>query len=108
MNRGLLAPALPFGCMFQSSVAKLPFAATKTIIKAIIRFNSGLNIKAITTAAAPPPNTRFVVQKSMPMNHAFSQGRFMWVYGMPPVGPTKALRDGSWYAGQFKDGVADV
>ena len=114
MNSGVLAPLLPFGSMLPSSIAKLPFAATKTIIKAIIRFNSGLNIKAITTAAAPPPNTRFVVQKSMPMNHAFSQGRFMWVYGMlqtlgmPPVGPTKALRDGSWYAGQFKDGVADV
>ena len=85
MNRGLLAPALPFGCMFQSSVAKLPFAATKTIIKAITRFNNGLNIKAIATAAAPPPNTAFVVQKAMPTNFAFSPGFFgcfVWFYGM--------------------------
>ena len=82
----MLAPVLPFGSMFPSSIAKLPFAATKTIIKAIIRFNSGLNFKAITSAAAPPPNTQFVVQKSMPMNYAFSQGRFMWVYGMLHTG----------------------
>jgi hypothetical protein len=77
MNRGLLAPVLPFGSMFRSSVGKVPFAATKSI-----RFNNGLHIKAIATAAAPLPNTQFVVQKSMPMDYAFSQGRFMWFYAM--------------------------
>jgi hypothetical protein len=68
--------------MFRSSVAKLPFAATKTIVKAITRFNDGMNMKAIATAAAPPPNTQFIVQKAMPMNYAFSQGRLKWFYGM--------------------------
>lgn len=68
--------------MFQSPVAKLPFGATKTIIRAFTRFNNGLNIKTIATAAAPPPSTAFVVQKAMPTNYAFSQSCFKYFYGM--------------------------